>query len=64
MGPFVMSDLWICGITPPPAIVALISVSSSSSPEEKLAEHAPLIAAATDHPTEKWEMNLTTNRKL
>jgi len=24
--------LWICGITPPPAIVALISKSSSSSP--------------------------------
>lgn len=27
-----MSDLWMCGITPPPAIVALMSVSSSSSP--------------------------------
>merc|ERR1719183_993818 len=27
-----MSDLWMWGITPPPAIVALISVSSSSSP--------------------------------
>nr|GMD82696.1 3-ketoacyl-CoA synthase 1 [Ipomoea batatas] len=27
-----MSDLWMCGITPPPAIVPLIRVSSSSSP--------------------------------
>lgn len=27
-----MSDLWICGITPPPAMVALMSESSSSSP--------------------------------
>ena len=27
-----MSDLWMCGMTPPPAIVALMSVSSSSSP--------------------------------
>ena len=27
-----MRDLWICGITPPPAIVALIKESSSSSP--------------------------------
>lgn len=27
-----MSDLWICGITPPPAMVPLIRVSSSSSP--------------------------------
>jgi len=24
--------LWICGMTPPPAIVALIKMSSSSSP--------------------------------
>merc|ERR1719263_2573203 len=29
---FLSKDLWICGITPPPAMVALISVSSSSSP--------------------------------
>ena len=29
---FKMSALWIWGITPPPAIVALINVSSSSSP--------------------------------
>lgn len=29
---FLMRDLWICGMTPPPAIVALMSVSSSSSP--------------------------------
>ena len=28
----VKSDLWMCGMTPPPAIVALINVSSSSSP--------------------------------
>lgn len=27
-----MRDLWMCGITPPPAIVALMRVSSSSSP--------------------------------
>ena len=27
-----MSDLWICGITPPPAMVPLMRVSSSSSP--------------------------------
>lgn len=27
-----MSDLWMCGITPPPAMVALIKESSSSSP--------------------------------
>jgi hypothetical protein len=27
-----MSDLWMWGITPPPAMVALIRVSSSSSP--------------------------------
>lgn len=27
-----MSDLWMCGITPPPAMVPLIRVSSSSSP--------------------------------
>merc|ERR1719174_3284087 len=27
-----MRDLWMCGMTPPPAIVALMSVSSSSSP--------------------------------
>lgn len=27
-----MSDLWMCGMTPPPAIVALIKLSSSSSP--------------------------------
>lgn len=27
-----MSDLWMCGMTPPPAIVALMRVSSSSSP--------------------------------
>ena len=27
-----ISDLWIWGITPPPAIVALIKVSNSSSP--------------------------------
>jgi hypothetical protein len=25
-------DLWMCGITPPPAMVALMRVSSSSSP--------------------------------
>jgi len=30
--PLLMSDLWMCGMTPPPAIVALIRVSSSSSP--------------------------------
>ena len=29
---FLRSDLWMCGMTPPPAMVALISVSSSSSP--------------------------------
>lgn len=29
---FMMRALWMCGITPPPAIVALINVSSSSSP--------------------------------
>lgn len=27
-----MRDLWICGITPPPAMVALMSESNSSSP--------------------------------
>ena len=27
-----MSDLWICGMTPPPAIVALMRESNSSSP--------------------------------
>lgn len=27
-----MSDLWMCGMTPPPAMVALIKLSSSSSP--------------------------------
>lgn len=27
-----MSDLWICGMTPPPAIVALMRLSNSSSP--------------------------------
>lgn len=32
-GPFFpMSDLWICGMTPPPAIVALMRESNSSSP--------------------------------
>ena len=30
--PFIMRALWICGITPPPAMVALMRVSSSSSP--------------------------------
>lgn len=29
---FMMRALWICGMTPPPAMVALIKVSSSSSP--------------------------------
>ena len=29
---FMIRALWMCGITPPPAIVALIKVSSSSSP--------------------------------
>ena len=29
---FIMRALWMCGITPPPAMVALIRVSSSSSP--------------------------------
>lgn len=27
-----INDLWICGMTPPPAIVALIRLSNSSSP--------------------------------
>lgn len=27
-----MRDLWMCGMTPPPAMVALIRVSNSSSP--------------------------------
>jgi len=29
---FMIKALWMCGMTPPPAIVALIRVSSSSSP--------------------------------
>merc|ERR1712216_472235 len=29
---FLIRDLWMCGITPPPAMVALMRVSSSSSP--------------------------------
>ena len=29
---FMIKALWMCGMTPPPAIVALIKVSSSSSP--------------------------------
>lgn len=27
-----ISDLWMCGMTPPPAMVALIRLSNSSSP--------------------------------
>jgi len=29
---FIMRALWMCGMTPPPAMVALMRVSSSSSP--------------------------------
>ena len=39
LGPLLMSDLWMCGMTPPPAMVALMSVSSSSSP--RMASCAP-----------------------